>query len=80
MFIVASESFPPVNAVNRHHVAYLALGERTPPLSFYQPFLPHETRPKEVAVSSELVVNKQICESLSSPKTFQNVDYTDRAK
>ncbi|KFM71422.1 hypothetical protein X975_03566, partial [Stegodyphus mimosarum] len=33
-----SGSFPALTAKDRHSIAYLALGEKTPPLSFYEPF------------------------------------------
>lgn len=36
-FGIVSESFPALIPSDKHEVAYLALGDKAPPASFYQP-------------------------------------------
>lgn len=41
-FGVVGTNFPPVTSKDLHSVAYLALGDKTPALAFYEPFIKKE--------------------------------------
>lgn len=54
-FDIVTINFPPIQPRDKHEISILALGDKAPPLQFYEPFIPENTIEDEVA--EEVVPN-----------------------